>query len=99
MLKKIDEEAKRIDKVILEERKNRGERLATVKKDIVYELEEGEKLIKNFYEKTRSEFLHQTDGLEKEMDNRFEHQDKTVDELSHLVNTFQATLKVVGKDV
>ncbi len=85
--------------MILEERKNRGDRLTTVRKDIVHELGQAEKLTKEFYEKTRGEFLHETDGLEKEMDNRFDHQDKTVDELSHLVNTFQATLKVVGKDV
>ena len=39
------------------------------------------------------------EGIQKEMDNRFEHQDKIVDNLSNVVKTFQDTLKVIGGDV
>ena len=35
-------------------------------------------------------------NLEKEMHNRFEHQDKIVDNLSNIVKTIQDTLKVIG---
>lgn len=36
--------------------------------------------------------------LEKELDNRFKHQDNILDNMSTLVGKFQETLKVLGKD-
>jgi len=30
------------------------------------------------------------------MDNRFDHQDRTVKDISHFISTFQKTLKAVG---
>jgi hypothetical protein len=98
MLKAIDDESKRIDKDIQAEKKNRNERITTVNKDLEYNFGQAEKLTKDFYGKTKDEFLHETDNLEKEMDNRFNHQDKTVDNLSNMVAAFQATLKVLGKE-
>lgn len=32
------------------------------------------------------------------MDNRFDHQNQIIDNLSNIVKTFQDTLKVIGKD-
>lgn len=39
------------------------------------------------------------EDLEKEMDNRFEHQNKILDNMSRFVGKFQETLKIFGKDV
>ena len=36
--------------------------------------------------------------LETELDNRFQHQDSILDNMSTLVGKFQETLKVLGKD-
>lgn len=33
------------------------------------------------------------------MDNRFDHQNQMIDNLSKLVKTLQDTLKVIGKDI
>lgn len=99
MLKRIEEEAKRIDKDIQDEKKNCTDRLTTVTNDIDHHRHQAEQLTLRFYDKTKQELVHVTDGLEKEMDNRFDHQDKAVNRLSQLVGSFQATLKVLGKEV
>jgi hypothetical protein len=65
----------------------------------MYELRQQEKFNENFHQKTIDEFRHVASNLTKEMDNRFEHQDKIVDNLSNVVKTIQATLKVMGNDV
>ena len=39
------------------------------------------------------------DEIYGEMDNRFNHQNEIVDNISNFLKTFQDTLKVVGKDV
>ena len=39
------------------------------------------------------------DDLEKEMDNRFAHQNHMLDNMSKFVGKFQETLKIFGKDV
>ena len=42
------------------------------------------------------EFKKDRTDIEKEMDNRFEHQDKMVKNVQHFIRTFQKTLKAVG---
>jgi hypothetical protein len=39
------------------------------------------------------------DDLDKEMDNRFNHQNNILDNMSRFVGKFQETLKIFGKDV
>lgn len=55
-----------------------------------------EKYAQDFHNKAIEEFNHVAHNIEKEMENRFEHQDKIVDNLSNIVKTFQNTLKVIG---
>ena len=62
-------------------------------------LDSQRKLSENFHQKSISEFEFLVDNLSKEMDNRFNHQDKIVDNLSNVVKTIQDTLKVIGSDV
>lgn len=45
-----------------------------------------------------NEFNKDKADIEKEMDNRFNHQDEIVQDISHFISTFQKTLKAVGKD-
>lgn len=43
-----------------------------------------------------SEFDKDRRDIEKEMDNRFQHQDEIVRNIQHFITTFQKTLKAVG---
>lgn len=45
---------------------------------------------------TIGEFEKDSRDINKEMDNRYEHQDRTVKDISHFISTFQKTLKAVG---
>ena len=42
------------------------------------------------------EFQKDKRDIEKEMDNRFMHQDRTIKDISIFITTFQKTLKAVG---
>ena len=48
--------------------------------------------------KMKAELKQMANNIDKEMDNRFEQQDKIVDNLTHMIQTFQATLKVISED-
>jgi hypothetical protein len=43
-----------------------------------------------------NEFEKGRTDIEKEMDNRFSHQDEVVRNIQHFISTFQKTLKAVG---
>ncbi len=43
-----------------------------------------------------TEFSKDKNDIEKEMDNRFAHQDEMVRNIQHFISTFQKTLKAVG---
>ena len=45
---------------------------------------------------TIGEFEKDKRDIFKEMDNRYDHQDRTVKDISHFITTFQQTLKAVG---
>ena len=45
---------------------------------------------------TLGEFEKDKRDIFKEMDNRYEHQDRTVQNIKHFISTFQLTLKAVG---
>lgn len=57
------------------------------------------KFLEKFEQKATEEATKFMADLEKEMDNRFDHQNKILDNMSRFVGKFQATLKIFGKDV
>ena len=67
--------------------------------DTQNELKQIEAYAQDFHQKAIEEFNHVATNLEKEMHNRFEHQDKIVDNLSNIVKTIQDTLKVIGTKI
>lgn len=44
-----------------------------------------------------AEFTKDRGDVNKEMGNRFSHQDETIGHISHFISTFQNTLKAVGE--
>ena len=57
------------------------------------------KFLEGFEKQAISEADKFMDDLEIEMDNRFEHQNKILDNMGKFVGKFQETLKIFGKDV
>ena len=98
-MQKLADEAYLLNEALDKEKTERTFKAKELRDYTEYELHKLQKLNEEFNEKTRDEFLHVTNNLAKEMDNRFEHQDQIVDNLSNVVKTIQDTLKVIGKDV
>jgi len=46
---------------------------------------------------TLDEFAKDKRDIAKVMDNRFEHQDRSIRDISHFISTFQKTLRAVGE--
>lgn len=81
--------------------KERSERVIKSKelRDYVdQEFKSQKKFNEDFHTKTIDEFHHVVSNLQSEMDNRFEHQNQIIDNLSKVVKTFSDTLKVIGKE-
>ena len=57
------------------------------------------KFLDNFENKAKEEADKFMDDLEKELENRFDHQEKMLSNMSRFVGKFQDTLKIFGKDV
>ena len=60
------------------------------------ELSRQKEKIERIKKDTLGEFEKDRGDITKEMDCRFDHQDRTVRNISHFISTFQATLKAVG---
>eukprot|EP00828_Plagiopyla_frontata_P005802 TRINITY_DN12414_c0_g1_i4.p1 TRINITY_DN12414_c0_g1~~TRINITY_DN12414_c0_g1_i4.p1 ORF type:complete len:223 (-),score=53.88 TRINITY_DN12414_c0_g1_i4:160-828(-) len=99
LLQKLADEAYNLNEGLDKEKTERIFKAKELRDYAEYELHKLQKLNEEFNEKTRDEFMHVTNNLEKEMINRFAHQDQIVDNLSNVVKTIQETLKVIGKDV
>ena len=55
--------------------------------------------LENFEKQASTEADNFMDDLDSEMNNRFNHQDKLLGNMSQFVTRFQQTLKIFGKDV
>jgi len=95
-LQKLSDEAYKLDMKLDNETTHRIRNLKDINDKLTYELKQQEQMVQEFHQKAIEEFKHVANNIEKEMDNRFEHQDKIVDNLSNIVHTFQNTLKVIG---
>lgn len=72
-------------------------RQAELYKRITTEINRENQWIEEFQARTRAEFKKDRGDIEKEMDNRFEHQDIIIKNIKHFISTFQKTLKAVGE--
>jgi len=99
IIKTIVSESKRVYNEIDNEKEERNKRITTLDYDTKHETKVLHNLRESFATKTQTEVHRVGDAIREEMDNRFEHQDKMVENLSNMVRTFQNTLKVLGDDV
>jgi DNA repair exonuclease SbcCD ATPase subunit len=96
ILQKLSDEVYVLTEKLDKEKTDRILKIKELSDETKYELQQQEKNSETFHKKAIEEFGRIADGIQKEMDNRFDHQDKIVDNLSNMVKTFQDTLKVIG---
>jgi uncharacterized coiled-coil protein SlyX len=80
----------------LEEQSERLEQQAGLVDKLQTELSRQKQRIEQIKADTIGEFQKDRRDIEKELDNRFDHQDRTIKDISHFISTFQKTLKAVG---
>jgi len=81
------------------EKRLRQERLQDLDDMLTQDTDLTNKFLDNFEKNASKEADTFMDDLEGEMNNRFEHQDGLLKNMSQFVSRFQQTLKIFGKDV
>lgn len=81
------------------ETKLRKEKMQELDDFLTQDTELTTKFLDKFEERAKQEASKFMDDLDKEMDNRFGHQEETLNNMSRFVGKFQETLKIFGKDV
>ena len=99
MLTKLAEEAANILKLIEKHKQERVGRTTEVKEDFKEETKLQTNYIKQFEEQANGKFAKLKTRLDDEMGSRFSHQDQVIDNLQKVIQQFQGTLKVFGKNV
>jgi len=62
------------------------------------EFEKRDKIIENLRNKNKDDLNALREEIYAEMENRFEHQNKIIENIQAFLRTFQDTLKIMGKD-
>lgn len=90
-----DESAKVVEALTIE-KETRLAKQAELYLKVSTEIKRENMWVENFQKNTMSEFAKDRSDIEREMDNRFHHQDLIVKDVQHFISTFQKTLKAVG---
>ena len=96
ILGSLAEDSRKIEEAIITEKEERLEMQADLVDKLETELSRQRDMIAKIKHDTLGEFQKDKRDMEKEMDNRFTHQDRTIKNISHFITTFQKTLKAVG---
>ena len=96
ILENLAEESRKIEEAIITEQEERLEQQGELMNKLNDELKRQRERIEQIKEDTIGEFKKDKRDIEKEMENRYDHQDRTIKDISHFISTFQKTLKAVG---
>lgn len=96
ILENLAEESEKIEEAIITEQEERLEQQGELVEKLNTELQRQRDKITQIKTDTLGEFEKDKRDIFKEMDNRYEHQDRTIKNISHFISTFQLTLKAVG---
>ena len=96
ILENLAEESRKIEEAIITEQEERLEQQGELMQKLNDELKRQRERIEQIKTDTIGEFEKDKRDITKEMDNRYDHQDRTVKDISHFISTFQKTLKAVG---
>ena len=96
ILENLAEESLKIEEAIINEKEERLEMQGEMVDKLNQELARQKQRIEQIKTDTIGEFNKDKRDITKEMDNRYDHQDRTIRDISHFISTFQKTLKAVG---
>lgn len=96
ILENLAEESAKIEEAIQNEQEERQEQQGELVEKLNTELQRQRDKIQQIKTDTLGEFEKDKRDIFKEMENRYEHQDRTIQNISHFISTFQLTLKAVG---
>lgn len=96
ILSNLEEESAKIEEAINNEKEERLDQQGDLMNKLGTELQRQRDKIAQIKTDTLGEFEKDKRDIYKEMDNRQEHQDRTIKNISHFISTFQLTLKAVG---
>lgn len=99
IVQEIDEECVQMYADITEEKRLRTKRLGDLDDMLTQDTDLTNKFLNNFEKQGMVQATDFMGDLEGELTNRFEHQDRLLDNMSQFVSRFQQTLKIFGKDV
>ena len=86
ILELLQEEANKVEDAITAEQEGRLERQANLTNKLNTELKNQKDRIEQIKTNTRGEFRKDTADMQKEADNRFDHQDRVVKNISHFIS-------------
>jgi len=95
----IEHECEQMYADIAEERRLRIKRLGDLDDMLTQDTDMTNKFLDKFERQAGNEANRFMSDLETELQSRFEHQDRTLDNMSNFITRFQQTLKIFGKDV
>ena len=95
----IDTECKNMHKEIQDEKASRKQKLQDLDDMLTQDTDLTNKFLNKFEFDAQNEADRFLSDLEGECNNRFDHQDKLLGNMSQFVTRFQQTLKIFGKDV
>ncbi|CAD8084174.1 unnamed protein product [Paramecium sonneborni] len=99
ILNTIKDTSQQIDQAIKNEANEKEQKHQELIKNINHSLQSENRYSEGFRNNTVKEFHLQIDNIKDEINNRFDQQDKVVDDLRSVIRTIQNTLGILGKDV
>jgi hypothetical protein len=95
----IDDNVFEINENIDKERNDRTTKMVVLREEIKEEIRARDHTFSEFQKKVVNDIQIVRDEIKFEMDNRFNHQNSIIDNISNFMKTFQETLRTLGKDV
>jgi hypothetical protein len=99
LLKDVAQNIDQQHNVILDEKKERTERLNDIYDMLIQDVELQNKFFDQFEEKAKAEFNKAIEDIDEEVDSRLAHQENILKDLKFFVEKFGETMKIIGSDV
>jgi len=99
LAKKLAEENSRVSEKFETEKLQRMAQLKELNTTFKADIKQQQTMTQDLNTQVKQELKQIASNIEREMDNRFEQQDKIVDNLTQMIKTFQATLRVISDEM
>ena len=98
IIRNINDNVYEINERIKRETEERGIKEKIMNENMMKEFEKRDKYFADFQNQSKDDLKVLKDEIYFEMENRFAHQNRIIDNISNFLKTFQDTLKIMGKE-